>query len=294
VQLNLLEHTEEKLVGISPSYYVILVVDIERFGERLNPVEQWLRTRLYAIMEEAMAAAGISVSGVPYSDRGDGAFWLLPGSTSKVDLTGRFIRELQDRLREHGRLSSTEAALRLRVALHAGEIGKDDRGWVGQDLNTACRLVDLQLLRDALAAAPDAGLVLAVTNDWYSSVVRHGYPGVAAAEFADVPFIAKEVEQRAWISVPGYSRPPGIEGKQDPGSSRAADDLARDSAGPDPGGASPAGAPSDGSVAPTSGPAAASTAQTWNSGPFAGANVHAQQVYAGDHYETNTRGTGCD
>jgi hypothetical protein len=267
-------------MGTGPRYYAILVVDIEGFGKRRSPIQMLLRERLYRILDEAIGAVGIDVTDVPApADRGDGAFWLLPASIPKVMLTGPFITALQAELQAHERVSTREAHMRLRVALHAGEVSRDQHGWVGEDLNTACRLVDLQSLRDALARATRSPLVLAVSDSWYHSTVRPGYPGVDSSTYYPVPFHAKEVNQTAWITVPGYPDPPTLaDGAEEPTGS---------------GGVPPAG----GGPAPDGGThqedgegraavaAAPDTARVANVGPFAGATIRARRVYGGNHYE---------
>ncbi|MFJ3303713.1 hypothetical protein ACIPSA_11395 [Streptomyces sp. NPDC086549] len=192
-------------------HYSIVVVDIERFGSRTNPVQQWLRDRLYELVDEALDETGVDrAAAPPPSDRGDGFFWLLPGDVDKVDLTGRFVGLLHDKLRAHSMTSNAEGAMRLRVALHSGDVAWDGRGWQGEELNTACRLVDLPALRAVLTEAVRAQVALAVTGDWYRRVIQQDYPEVERAAFRRVPFDAKEIRgESAWIRVPGYDTPPG-------------------------------------------------------------------------------------
>ncbi|WP_053923094.1 hypothetical protein [Streptomyces chattanoogensis] len=248
---------------VKAQHYAILVVDAEKFGSRPNPVQAWLRERLYELLEEALDEAGIDHRAEPRpSDRGDGVFWLLPGSVPKIDLTGRFVELLQTGLRAHARTSNADGALRLRVALHFGEVAWDGRGWVGEDLNTACRMVDLRPLRDALSAGQRSGLALAVSDEWYRGVVRHGYPEADSGAYRAVRFDAKEIRgARAWIRVPGYDTPPGIEGWRADESASAAESAD-----------GPAGAPGAGPVSDRPG----------NSGAFAGADIDAQQVFGRD------------
>ncbi|MFF2778512.1 hypothetical protein ACFVU3_26780 [Streptomyces sp. NPDC058052] len=245
-------------MGIKPRYYLIVVLDIEQFGRRTDPLQQWLRERLHAITDEALREAGIGPADMEaVSDRGDGSFLLIRPTVSKLDLTTRFVDALQAGLRGHAQRSNEDSALRVRVALHAGDVARDDRGWVGEALNTACRLVDLDALRAALGAADRSGLALAVSADWHTAVVRHDFPELPAAGFREVPFEAKEIHSHAWLHVPGYDEPPGV-------------------------GSSPApGKPAESARAATGqGPASG------NHGPFAGAVFHnPQRVYGGDHYE---------
>ncbi|MEU9608890.1 hypothetical protein [Streptomyces sp. NPDC048057] len=197
-------------MGARPLHYSIMVLDLERFGSRTNPEQERARSALYSVVEEALKDADVMpqhVAGV--GDRGDGGFWLFPSGVSKVDLTGDVVERLQTRLRSYAAEPGAEP-LRLRVALHAGEVARDERGWVGADLNTACRLVDLDDLRRALAAADRSALALAVSQAWHDAVVRHGYPGLESSAFRPVVFREKEVDSRAWIRVPGYGAPPGL------------------------------------------------------------------------------------
>ncbi|MEE4544171.1 hypothetical protein V2S66_19605 [Streptomyces sp. V4-01] len=200
-------------MAVTPQYFVILVVDIERFGARPNPVQTFLRRSLYELLESALEEAGIDHrGGARPVDRGDGLFLLLPGSVPKTDLVGLFVARLRTGLRAHAQTSSDAAALRLRVVLHSGEVAWDGRGWVGEDLNTACRMVDHQPLRDTLAAAGDAQLVLGISDGWHRSVLRHDYPQLDTAAFRPVRFDAKEIQdETVWVLVPGYPAPPGLE-----------------------------------------------------------------------------------
>ncbi|KIF74163.1 hypothetical protein QR77_09515 [Streptomyces sp. 150FB] len=199
-------------MNVKSQHYAIVVVDIEKFGSRADRVAQWLRTRLYEMAETALDDTGVDrAAAPPPADRGDGFFWLLPGSVDKTDLTARFVGLLHDQLRAHARTSNDEGALRIRVALHSGDVSWDGRGWVGEELNTACRLVDIEPLRTTLAEARRSGLALAVSDDWYRRVVHRGAPEVEREAFREFPFDAKEIQgASAWIRVPGYDVPPGI------------------------------------------------------------------------------------
>lgn len=251
-------------MGIKPHYYLIVVLDIERFGSRTDPLQQWLRDQLHEIVGEALRQAGVGTADTAaVGDRGDGSFLLIRPTISKLDLTTRFVDALQAGLRGHAQRGNEESALRVRVSLHAGDVAQDDRGWVGEALNTACRLVDLDALRTTLAAADRSGLALAVSADWHAAVVRHDFPELPKAEFRQVPFRAKEISSHAWLRVPGYDEPPGL-------GSRA---RAPESPPPPP----PAAARK---------PSLPDRQAGGNHGPFAGAVFHnPQRVYGGNHYE---------
>ncbi|MFM9551340.1 MULTISPECIES: hypothetical protein [Streptomyces] len=190
-------------------YFLMVILDIEGFGRRTDPDQAWLRDRLRAVVARAIEAAGVPE---PSSeDRGDALVLFVPGTVPKTDLLGGFVRALVHELREHSRNHTGDREMRLRVAVHAGEVARHGAGWVGADLNTAFRMADMQPLRRALAGAPGAVLSLAVSHVLHQGVVRHGHPGLEAAEFAPAVLSAKEIrDETVWIRVPGHPWPPGL------------------------------------------------------------------------------------
>ena len=84
-------------------------------------------------------------------------------------------------LRAVNRMASSSAQIRLRGVVATGYVAVDEHdGWVGSDLNHACRLLDAQLLRAALRERTD-DFALCVSDGLYAGVVRHDHPGIPAA-----------------------------------------------------------------------------------------------------------------
>ncbi|MFG1607683.1 hypothetical protein [Actinoplanes sp. NPDC049265] len=193
-----------------PIFYSIVVVDVERFGQRTNPMQASLRAAMYEVVRTAFADVRRDGE-IVRLDRGDGIVMLVPTATAdSVTLAGRFVDALDRALREKSRMFSAEHQMRMRVALHQGNCLQDEHGWQGEAINTAARLVDAQELRDALAAAPDAAMALIVSDEIYRGVVRHGYRYIDPASFARITLAKKELHEDAWISVPGHPSPPLI------------------------------------------------------------------------------------
>ncbi|MEU5342038.1 MULTISPECIES: hypothetical protein [unclassified Streptomyces] len=193
----------------SARYSLIVILDIEGFGRRTDPDQTWLRERLRAVVTRSLQAARIEEP--PSEDRGDAVLLILPGTVSKTDLLGGFVRTLVGELREHARSHTGDREMRLRAAFHAGEVARHGTGWVGADLNTAFRIADMEPLRQALAGAPGAVLSLAVSHVLHQGVIRHRHPGLADAEFAPAVLSAKELrDEKVWIRVPGRPVPPGL------------------------------------------------------------------------------------
>ncbi|MDT7787575.1 MAG: hypothetical protein QOF58_5994 [Pseudonocardiales bacterium] len=178
-----------------------VIVDIERYGRRSDADQRWLRRQMYDVLQTALDDSGIEWNSCAAADRGDSVMLLVPPDVPKVDITDAFVDRLDRELARYARRAAEPVRMRMRLALHFGEVSEDERGWVGSDLNTACRLADLQAARDALTAAPDANLVVVVSEPWYRSVVNQDAVLVSHFGFREIPFEAKEVSDRAWLHV---------------------------------------------------------------------------------------------
>jgi hypothetical protein len=212
----------------APTFHAIVVVDIESFGPRRNPVQASLRKNMYEVVQEAGTDAHLDWSAVTDLDRGDGVILLIPPPTSTVDLAGAFVRALDANLKEKASMFSEAHRMRFRVALHQGLCQPDGKGWVGAAITTACRLVDADPPRTALRAAADARMVLIVSDEIYQNVISHGYRLIDAASFAPATLAGGE---KAWVSVPGRAYPPGLEEPATPRSERPQPRVPRQSGG---------------------------------------------------------------
>ncbi|MER5890040.1 hypothetical protein ABT160_39975 [Streptomyces sp. NPDC001941] len=259
----------------------VMVLDIEDFSSRTDPVQRSLRTAMYDVLREALERAGLAGERIDVEDRGDGVLMIVPGTVPPVDLAGKFVRALDDELRQKAVVFSAEHAMRFRVALHQGLASRDGRGWSGDAVNTACRLVDAPPLRQVLVAADGARMVFVVSAEIHRAVVRHGHRAVDPAAYLPMPFTTKHGETiDSWVTVPGYPAPPGLGPAAGP---RAA--------GPGPGGAAPA---PTGAAAPPPGRGGLSIGTVQNGnvvGNVEGDFVAGDKV-TGDKYGPGARRTG--
>jgi hypothetical protein len=198
-------------------HYWILVLDMESFSTRSDPIQRSLRDAMYEVVESAFTQAGIDRETVVTEDRGDGILMLVPPTVSPIRLAGPLVRALDDGLREKAQVFNAAHSLRMRLALHQGLAGRDRHGWSGDAVNTACRLVDAQPLRDVLSAAESAHLAFIVSNQVYDGVVRHAHRGIDPAAYLPLRFTTKHGEViESWITVPGFSAPPGLPPRSKP------------------------------------------------------------------------------
>jgi class 3 adenylate cyclase len=186
-----------------PLHVILAVFDIELFGLRSTDDQHWLRERMYEILQTAAERADVPWHLCDRIDRGDGVALLIPASVSKLTIAEGFVREVVSGLRAHNRRSQGLAQMRMRMSLHAGEVSYDGKTWVGVDLNTACRLVDIHELREVLLAAPAAQLAMCVSDLWYETVVRHDPGLVDHRTYTPVVVMVKELDTKAWLHVPG-------------------------------------------------------------------------------------------
>jgi hypothetical protein len=178
----------------------VVVVDVEGFGDqrRTNAHQVAVRDGLYAVMREAFGRAGISWDDCGREDRGDGVFVLVPAEVPKGLLVESLPAELVAALRAHNEAHLGPERIRLRMALHAGEVRYDDHGVTAAAVNLTFRLVDAGVLKDALAGSP--GVLAVIVSSWFfDEVVRHSW---AAAGYRPVQVAVKETRTISWICLP--------------------------------------------------------------------------------------------
>jgi hypothetical protein len=92
--------------------------------------------------------------------------------------------------------------LRLRIVIHSGEIHCDGKGYFGEALDVAFRLLDAPRVKGCLREAVTP-LVLVVSEDIYWSIVRHEYEGIAGSTFEPLVRVTVAGRRRqGWVHVP--------------------------------------------------------------------------------------------
>jgi hypothetical protein len=181
------------LAGSGPVHRSIVAVDVEGSTKRTNPAKGKLRRILYDLLDRALKAAGIGPRHLEeLADRGDGVLILIRpyDDVPKTVLIGRLIPALTALLAEHNAtVAEPELRMRLRAVVHAGEVHDDDWGFYGDDIDVAFRLLEAPAVKRALRDAPEAPLVLVVSEEIWAGIVRHGY-------FDDGPY-----QQRVQVKV---------------------------------------------------------------------------------------------
>ncbi|HET9142814.1 hypothetical protein [Actinophytocola sp.] len=186
---------------LAPVYRTLVAVDIEGSTARTDVVKARLRSVMYELLEAALYLSGIAEKHRdPLIDRGDGVVLLIRpvDQAPKTLLLTSFIPLLNDLLAGHN--AEDPDQIRLRAAIHAGEVNYDRRGCFGEAIDLTFRLLDAPESKTALRNAGEP-LVLVVSDPVYQSVVRHGYHGLDEQTFA--PLVHVEIaghQHYGWLT----------------------------------------------------------------------------------------------
>ncbi|MBP2323092.1 tetratricopeptide (TPR) repeat protein [Kibdelosporangium banguiense] len=199
-----------------PTHQSVLAFDVEGFSDpyRDDSAQTVVRAGIYRVVQDSFAAAGIPWDLCVHEDRGDGAIVVVPPEVSKVLLLDPLLSGLCAALVDYNRHARLSERIRLRLVVHAGEVGVDDYGLSGTDLLAACRLLEAEELRIALRHSP-VPLAAIVSDGIYDSIVRHGFRNIDPAAFHPVAVKVKRNRLHGWIHLPGTSIPPVID-REDP------------------------------------------------------------------------------
>ena len=195
----------------------ILVVDVEGFGDpaRTSLDQLAIREGLYRALAQAFAEGGIGWDSCVSEDRGDGALILVPSEVPKALLVTGLPGLLAAAVSAHNTGCGMLERMRLRMALHAGEVYRDAHGVAGAAVNHAFRLAEAPELRSALAVSP--GVLALIVSDWFfGEVVRHD-PAAGPGSYRRVNVIVKETAATGWIRLfdPGAASAGGSLGEAD-------------------------------------------------------------------------------
>ena len=118
-------------------HQAIVVVDVAGFTNPKRKMVHQLAVQegVYGVLRVAFAEAGVDLGSCTMEDRGDGAVILVPPGVAKIQLADQLPNRLIAGLRRYNAVHSAEAAVQLRVGLHAGEVHQNSYGAVGHAVN---------------------------------------------------------------------------------------------------------------------------------------------------------------
>ncbi len=189
---------------LSPTEHrTIVVVDVADFTNPDRNVTDMLAMQegLYEVLKTAFAESGVDFDSCTSEDRGDGALILVPADVSKSQLADLLPDRLVAAVRRYNFTRKETARFKLRVGLHAGDIRRNDKGWVGHAVNLAFRILDAAEAKTALAQS-DGVVALIVSNHFFTEVIEQD-PGTAPDTYRRIPVRVKKFSADAWLRLPG-------------------------------------------------------------------------------------------
>lgn len=177
----------------------IVTVDIAGFGDRSRTNTNQVRARrgMYASMQQAFAAAGVPWTSCHSEDRGDGILILAPAEIPKALFVDHLPDALAQALARHNRTHPAEERIRLRFAVHAGEINYDEHGVTAWSITHTFRLVDADAVKTAFTRS--SAVLAIVSSDWfYAEVIKQSELSLARS-YRQIDVTNKETSTRAWI-----------------------------------------------------------------------------------------------
>ncbi len=186
----------------------IVAVDVVAYGDprRADPDRVAIRQGLYRLLELAFTRSGIPWASSDQHDCGDGVLVLVAATVPKSLFADSFVPNLFSLLEEHNSTAGVHERIRLRVALHAGEVHYDAHGVAGTSVNLAFRLLDAPPLKAAVASSA-AALAVIASRWFFEEVVWHS-PAAERHLYRRVSVEVKETSTLAWIRLGGADGPP--------------------------------------------------------------------------------------
>jgi hypothetical protein len=181
----------------------IMAVDIAGYNDpkRTTAHRLVVHEGFWKIMRTAFADAGIPWDALFRENTGDGVMIHLPAEVAKADLVAELPDRMLAELRRYNEVHADAANVRLRMALHAGEVYQGSHGTVSDANSHAFRLLEATEVKDALKASK-AVLALVVSNTFYQDVVRAD-PAADAQSYRRIPIVNKETKTEAWLRLLG-------------------------------------------------------------------------------------------
>jgi class 3 adenylate cyclase len=185
-----------------PLHRTIVVVDVASFTDPARTMTHQLAVHegLYDVLNTAFAESGIDLDAAVMEDRGDGAMILLPPDVPKSLLADQLPTRLIAGLKRYNAIHSDEAAVQLRVGLHAGEVRVNRMGVVSPAINFAFRILEASDAKLALRHSHGV-LALIASETFYRDVILHD-PAADPESYRQIPVVVKETSTAAWLRLP--------------------------------------------------------------------------------------------
>lgn len=181
----------------------IVVCDIASFDSerRHDRMRRHLREVLYDGLGRSFGECGVPFGRCYREDRGGGFIVVPPPLVDPAVLVSALPDRLSARLRRHNQISSDVARIRLRVAVHSGDVVADGQGIVGTAVNHVSRLLHAPQFETVFRDS-DEEVGVIVSADLHHTLIRREGSRVDPDDYVPIDIRFKETETRAWLRKP--------------------------------------------------------------------------------------------
>lgn len=181
----------------------IVVVDVVGFTspDRHLPDRLAVRQGMYEVLKTAFAECDVDFDSCVSEDRGDGALILLPTGMNKSVVADRLPERIVVALRRYNWTRTPRAQIRLRLSLNSGEVLFDGRGWVGEPVDTAFRILDADVAKEMFARS-DRMLALISSQRFFDDVIARD-PGLSPELYQSIQVSVKTFTGMAYLRLHG-------------------------------------------------------------------------------------------
>jgi hypothetical protein len=172
-------------------------VDVVGYSTRSAPQKEDAQYRLRTLVHDVLGHLDLRIEETDHQGTGDGMNVFLPVTVELHRALPRLIRAWEERLAFDNQRFRDR--LRLRMATVVGPVGLAALGFSGYTVVEVNRLLDSQVLRQALRDHPDADLAVLVSDQLYQYVIGEGYPGLDASRFERHLIEVNEYRKHAWL-----------------------------------------------------------------------------------------------
>ncbi|QWF80425.1 VMAP-C domain-containing protein [Amycolatopsis sp. CA-230715] len=184
-------------------YRTIVVVDVAGFTapDRSLPDRLAVRQGMYEVLKTAFAESDVDFDSCATEDRGDGALVLLPSGTPKSIVADRLPDRITVALRRYNWTRTAQAQIRLRVSLNSGDVLNDGKGWVGEAVDTAFRILDAPRAKEVFAES--GRMVAVISSERFFDEVIAPDPGLLPESYAPITVKVKTFTGTAYLRLLG-------------------------------------------------------------------------------------------
>ncbi|MER7842698.1 hypothetical protein ABTZ03_01950 [Kitasatospora sp. NPDC096077] len=180
-----------------------LAADIEQYS-RFDTPDQWAaQARLARAMRTAAERSGLDHGRWSSQPQGDLEFAVLPPGTPEELVLGEFVTHLAAELGGYNATRRPPGRMRLRLAIDIGVAAKAALGFSGPAPIAVARYLNAPEVKQALATAMSASLVVVVSDQLYQDVVRSRSHGLDPEQYRRIHVQQKEFAGYGWVRLPG-------------------------------------------------------------------------------------------